>query len=156
MGALEEIEVLLFRMIICGISSISAPSYEKVTASELALLPCTTIKRGGGWHRTTGRTSLRCSERKPTAAAAPQAPQARDTFLQRAAQQLRAQRAASGPAAKAESGAQRPKPPQQAVGRGHEGPGWGPWGSLMPTPGSQGGYTGALHVLSWDQGRNRW
>ena len=63
MGALEEIELLLFRMIICGISSISAPSYEEVTASELALLPCTTIKRGGGWHRTTGRTSLRRSER---------------------------------------------------------------------------------------------
>ena len=85
MVALEEIELLLFKIIICGISSISAPSYDEVTASELALLPCTTIKRGGGWHRTTGRTSLRRSERKPMAAPAPQV---RDTFLQTAAQQL--------------------------------------------------------------------
>lgn len=85
MGALEEIELLLFKIIICGISSISAPSYDEVTASELALLPCTTIKQGRGWHRTTGRTSLRCSERKPMAALAPQA---QDSFLQTAAQQL--------------------------------------------------------------------
>ena len=39
MGALEETELLLFKIIICGISSISAPSYDEVTASELALLP---------------------------------------------------------------------------------------------------------------------
>lgn len=143
-GALEAIKLLLFRMIICGISSISAPSYEEVTASELALLPCTTIKRGGRWHRKTGRTGLRRSEHKPTAAAVPRA---RDTFLQRAAEQLRAQSAAPGPAAEAESRAQRPEPPQQAVGRGQEGP-----CRLLQ---ARRGYKGALHVLSWDQGRNR-
>ena len=150
MGALEEIELLLFKIIICGISSISAPSYDEVTASELALLPCTTIKRGGGWHRTTGRTSLRRSERKPMAAPGPQV---RDTFLQTAAQQLHPH------------WEQRPAPlRRQKAGHSAEAPATGCrkrtrevcLGSLTPTPCSQGGYTGALDVLSWEQGRNKW
>lgn len=126
MGALEEIELLLFKTIICGISSISAPSYDEVTASELALLPCTTIKQAGGWHRTTGRTSLRCSERKPMAASVPSGLGHLPSDGSTAA--ASPQRTASCPVEEAESRAQWPKPLQQAVGRGHEGSGWVPEG----------------------------
>lgn len=154
-GALEEIELLLFRMIICGISSISAPSYEEMTASELALLPCTTIKRGEGWHRTTGRTSLRRSERKPTAAAAPQAPPGPGHLPPE-----------GSTAAACPESSVRPHCGGRKQGTVAEAPATGcrkrtreAWVGSLRVPDAYsrlaGRLHGALHVLSWDQGPNR-